>query len=56
MARLGRPPKEDAMRKQYKFRMDDAFANKLDSLSKRTKKPKSELIREGIDILTKLNS
>ena len=53
MGKVGRPIKENAMRKQYKIRMDDEFATRVNELSKKTGKSKAELFREGIDTLFK---
>lgn len=53
MGKVGRPFKENAMRKQMKIRMDDEFATRLDILSKETGRSKADLIRAGIDILEK---
>lgn len=52
----GRPPSKDPKRNDMRIRLTDSEREKLDYCSEKTGKNKSDIIREGIDLVyQKLN-
>ena len=52
--RRGRPKEEGSNRNQYRLRMSDDMANRLDNLSQMTGKSRADIFREAFNIYENL--
>ena len=52
--RRGRPKENSSLKKQYRLRMSDEFADRLENLSKMTGKTKVDIFREAFNIYENL--
>ncbi|MBQ8569339.1 MAG: CopG family transcriptional regulator [Oscillospiraceae bacterium] len=49
--RTGRPPKDNSMNERIQFRLSIDYMKKLDECAKEQNTTRSEIIRQGIDLV-----
>lgn len=56
MSKVGRPPKKDSRKRQYRLRLTEKEYEKLEYLAIRKGKTIADVIREGIDLVDQIQS
>lgn len=49
--RAGRPPKDDSMKERIQIRVSPEDIKKLDEIAERLKTTRSDIVRQGIDLV-----